>query len=339
MDLERLPDLFGIGDLADRLVAVDDKILAALAPGAASFGPATFQLATSGGKRLRPLLSIVCAAVGDVFDERVVAAAAAVELVQVGALIHDDVLDDASTRRGRPSVNALEGANHAVLAGDYVLARAAELAASISREAAEMFAVAVADVCEGQVRELQDAFDVDRTMDAYFASVRGKTAALFACACRLGAHCGGLSPESAQALARFGDAFGISFQLLDDVLDLIGDHDRIGKPTGNDIAGGVYTLPLLLALQGPEAGELRRLLEDRSTPPAHIVELVLASGSIAATLAAMDRYADAARRAVAHLDQTTIGEGLAAFPHVYSTWALDAYMDARFRELPVTAAG
>ena len=347
LHVEHLADLFGIADLGERLAAVDEKMGHALSQSETSFGPGTLQLAATGGKRLRPLFVVACAAVGDVFDERVVAAAAAVELVQLGALIHDDVLDDAATRRGRPTINALEGPSHAVLAGDYVLARAAELAASVSREVAEVFASTVAKVCEGQVCELRDAYDLRRSVDAYLAAVRGKTAALFASACQLGAQCGRLSPDSARALARFGDAFGTSFQLLDDVLDLIGDPERIGKPTGSDIASGVYTLPLLMALQGPLGDELRQLLAartdgdrgERTADLGRIVELVLASGSIATTLATVDRYADTARRAVSHLDQTTVGTGLAAFPQTYSTWALETFMDPRFRELPVTAAG
>jgi geranylgeranyl pyrophosphate synthase len=309
-------------------------------------------VATNGGKRLRPLLTIVGAGLGDTFDDRVVAAAAAVELVQVGSLVHDDILDRAATRRGRPTINAVEGVDHAVLAGDYILARAAELAASVSGEAAELLAVTLGELCEGQVQEMRDAFDPDRSVDAHLGSIRGKTAALFECSCRLGAHCAGLSEPNTRALARFGHAFGMGFQVLDDLLDLIGDADRLGKPTGNDIASGVYTLPVLAALTGPRGDELRRLLPgaggeddpgdgDTASPTelAGAIELVRDSGSMAVALQAMDRYADDARRAVAHLNQTTIGGGLAAFPRLYTTWALETFMDARYIDTPLTATG
>ncbi|MGH9112403.1 MAG: polyprenyl synthetase family protein, partial [Acidimicrobiales bacterium] len=225
------------------------------------------------------------------------------------------------------------------------------------------------DLCEGQALEMRDAFDPDRSIDAHLASIRGKTAALFACACRLGTHCGDVSPRNATALGRFGEAFGMSFQVLDDMLDLIGDADRLGKPTGIDIESGVYTLPVLTALREPDGARLRELLTNRlaardgdgegdggasgtaaaaspaawspehATDVAQAIDLVRASGSIAVALAAVDRYADDARRSVAHLNQTTIGEGLAAFPRTYVTWALESLMDSRYLEVPLTVLG
>jgi heptaprenyl diphosphate synthase len=349
LSVDELARLFGIPDLPERLAAVDARIAEALGADGALLGEASVRVAANGGKRLRPLLTIVGAALGDRFDPRVVNAAAAVELVQVGSLVHDDILDQADTRRGRPTINAVEGVNHAVLAGDYILARAAELAASVSREAAELIAVTLGELCEGQVRELRDSYDPDRSVDDHLASVRGKTAALFECACRLGAECGGLSDANTAALARYGHAFGMGFQVLDDVLDLIGNDEALGKPTGNDIESGVYTLPVIDALTGPRGRHLRRLLTGplgrdadgpgRAAELARALGLVRESGSVSTALAAMDRYCDDARRAVGHLDQTTIGEGLTTFPRTYTTWALEAFMDTRFLEVPVTAYG
>jgi geranylgeranyl pyrophosphate synthase len=340
-----LARLFGIADLPDRLAAVDARITEALGHDGALLGPASVRVAESGGKRLRPLLTIVAAATGGTFDERVVDAAAAVELVQVGSLVHDDILDDADTRRGRPTINAVEGVNHAVLAGDYILARAAELAAGVSQEAARLLAATLGDLCEGQVLEMRDAYDPGRTVDAHLASVHGKTAALFECACRLGAHCAGLGDEAVAALGRFGQAFGMGFQVLDDVLDLIGDQERLGKPTGNDIASGVYTLPVLAALRGPAGDELLAALGagGNGAPAAEApdleraLDLVRRSGTIAEALAAADRYGDEARRAVHHLDQSTVGEGLGRLPRIYATWALATLMDPRFHHVPLTA--
>jgi heptaprenyl diphosphate synthase len=335
-----LGSLFGIPDLPDRLARVDDRITRALGRDDALLGPAAVRVASSGGKRLRPMLTIVAAATAGVFDDRVIDAAAAVELVQVGSLVHDDILDEATTRRGRPTINAVEGLNHAVLAGDYILARAAELAAGVSREAAQLIATALGDLCEGQMLEMRDVFDAERSRDAYVATVRAKTAALFECACRLGAHCAELAPGNVHALARFGEAFGMGFQVLDDVLDLIGDEERLGKPTGNDIASGVYTLPVIAALQGAAGDELRDAIggPDGCDVP-RAIELVRRSGTLADALGTADRYTDEARRAVAHLNQTTVGEGLGTFPRAYSTWALDTLVDERHLELPSTALG
>ncbi|HEY8525227.1 MAG TPA: polyprenyl synthetase family protein [Acidimicrobiales bacterium] len=343
--------LFGIPDLADRLAAVDDCIARELARDDAVLGPASLRMAATGGKRLRPLLTIVAAALGDRFDERVVAAAAAVELVQVGSLVHDDILDQAATRRGKPTINAVEGLDHAVLAGDYILARAGELAASVSQEAAAALAATLGALCEGQALEMRDAFDPDRAVESHLRSIHGKTAALFACACRMGALAADVSERNTTALARYGEAFGMAFQVLDDVLDLIGDAERLGKPTGIDIASGVYTLPVITALNGPHGAELRRLLPGPSPEPrdgdgasgdgpvARAVALVRDTGCVPVALEAMDRYADEARRAIAHLDQTTIGDGLIAFPRTYMTWALETFMDPRYLEVPLTAIG
>jgi len=357
MSADSLSRLFGLPDLPARLAAVDDRITDVLGHDGALLGPASVRVAQSGGKRLRPLLTIVTAAVGGVFDERVVDAAAAVELVQVGSLVHDDIIDDAATRRGRPTINAVEGVNHAVMAGDYILARAAELAAGVGQTAARLIAVSLGELCEGQVLEMRDAFDTGRTVEAHLASVQGKTAALFECACRLGNHCAGLGDESGEALARFGRAFGMGFQVLDDVLDLIGDEERLGKPTGNDIASGVYTLPVLAALKGPVGDDLRAALAGATegaggapaagalatSAPAPQVEraldLVRSSGTIAEALAAADRYGDEAHRAVEHLNQTTVGEGLGLLPRTYATWALANLMDSRYLHVPLTALG
>jgi geranylgeranyl pyrophosphate synthase len=314
--------------------------VAALEGGGALLAPDALAVAGNAGKRLRPALTIAAAALGGVFDDRVVAAAAAVELVQVGSLVHDDILDGATTRRGRPTINARSGVGRALLAGDYILARAAELAAAVSGEAAAMLAAALGELCEGQVAELGDTFDPARTAEAQLASIRGKTAALFACACSLGAHCGGVAEPNGSALARYGTAFGLGFQVLDDVLDLIGDADRMGKPTGSDLASGVYTLPVIRALAGPDGDDLRRLLADGSPAAvAEALESVRRSGAVADALAVADRYADEARRAVAHLDQTTVGGGLGNFPRTYITWALETFMDRRYQALPLTAPG
>lgn len=340
--LDRLGRMFGIDDIGDRVDAIEDKITTTLGADGALLGPASIRVSSAGGKRLRPLLTIACAAVGEVFDERVIASAAAVELVQAGSLVHDDILDQADSRRGSPTINAMEGVNHAVLAGDYMLARAAELAASVSREAAEVLAKTISELCEGQVLELQDAYNPDREIDAYLRSIRGKTAALFECSCRLGAHCAGLSPENVQALGRFGDAFGMSFQMLDDILDLVADPVRLGKPTGNDVVSGVYTLPVLAGLDSAYGEELRRGMTELSAEDsdglARVLELVRRSGGISDALSAMDGQADRARRAVGHLDQSTVGEGLVAFPDAYNSWALDHFVDESLLDLPVVKA-
>jgi geranylgeranyl pyrophosphate synthase len=143
----------GVPDLHDRLGLVDARITDALSVGNGALAAATLRVAGSGGKRLRPALTVACAHLGDVFDERVVSGAAAVELVQVGSLIHDDIFEEASTRRGVPTINAVEGSKTALLAGDFVLACAGTEAARAGREQAVVLADTIVALCEGQVAE------------------------------------------------------------------------------------------------------------------------------------------------------------------------------------------
>ena len=217
-----------------------------------------------GGKRLRPLLAVAAAAcraghTGPV-DRDVVRGGVSVELVQVGSLYHDDVIDEAVTRRGVESVNSRWGNIRAILSGDFLLARASEIAASIGTEVAGLLAATIATLCEGEVLELNDAYQVDRTEDAYLRSIDGKTAALFSSACRIGAIAGDLPRDEIDLLTGYGRAYGMAFQVVDDVLDVVATDEQLGKPAGHDLVEGVYTLPVIRALKGPDADELRSLL-------------------------------------------------------------------------------
>ncbi len=222
-------------------------------------------LIKAGGKRVRPLFAIASAASGqagatrDGVDDDVVLGGVAVELVHLGSLYHDDVIDEAVTRRTVESVNARWGNLTAILAGDFLLARASEIAASLGTEVAGLLAATIGRLCEGEVGELRSAYDVSRTEDAYYASIRGKTASLFATACRIGAIVGGLDRPAIDALTAFGDGYGMAFQIVDDVLDITATAEQLGKPAGHDLVEGVYTLPVLRALADGD-GELKALL-------------------------------------------------------------------------------
>ena len=172
----------------------------------------------------------------------------AVELVHLGSLYHDDVIDEAETRRGVPSVNARWSNIVAILAGDYLLARASALAASLGAPVAALLAETIGELCRGQVLELQHLFDVDRTEEIYFSAIGGKTAALFATACRIGGMVAEVDGPTLDALTEFGHHLGVCFQIVDDVLDVTGSDASLGKPAGNDLIEGVYTLPVILAL-------------------------------------------------------------------------------------------
>ena len=218
-------------------------------------------LVSAGGKRLRPALALCSAyaakGIGPVADDAITGGIS-VELVHLGSLYHDDVIDEAETRRGVPSVNARWSNLVAILAGDYLLARASSLAASLGADVAALLAATIGELCRGQVLELQHLFDADRSVDAYLSAISGKTASLFGTACRVGGMVSAVDDPTLEALTEFGHHLGMCFQIVDDVLDVTATDEELGKPAGNDILEGVYTLPVIHALA--DSPELRDLL-------------------------------------------------------------------------------
>jgi geranylgeranyl pyrophosphate synthase len=199
---------------------------------------------SAGGKRLRPVLVFLCAA-GE--DERLVAAGAAVELLHMATLVHDDVLDAAELRRGRPTVFAEAGRPAATATGDLLFSRAfAELAATGSEDAVRALSTASSALARGELMQRADAWDGEVSPERYLERCRLKTASLFEASCRLGALFGS-RPDLAPALGSFGEQVGLAFQMLDDVLDVCGPSERTGKPRGTDLLDGTVTLPLILA--------------------------------------------------------------------------------------------
>jgi heptaprenyl diphosphate synthase len=280
-------------------------------------------LIEAGGKRARPLFAIAAAATRDPAlapaSDDVVSGGVAVELVHLGSLYHDDVMDDATTRRTVESVNAKWGNLQAILAGDYLLARASEIAAGLGTEVAGLLAATIARLCEGQVRELRSTYDADRSEAAYFASIDGKTAALFATACRIGALASNQPRARVEALTDFGRAYGMAFQIVDDVLDVTATDEQLGKPSGHDLVEGVYTLPVIRALDagGTDADALRRLLggpldtDQMTTARA----LVRASGQVDSSIATAEDWVDQAAMALAPFEDTEATVALATQAH------------------------
>ena len=272
---------------------------------------------------MRPLLTMASAAVGGVFDSRVVDAAVAVELIQIGSLVHDDLIENATTRRGASTVNHADGTGVAVVTGDLILARAALLAAGLGSDPAEMLSEGLVNMATGQMHELRQAFDVNRTIEQTTEVALAKTGALFACACRLGAWCAGLAPKQRDALTKYGASFGVGFQILDDLLDVIGDPERMGKPIGADLAAGVYTVPTVLALRQRGAKTLARLLKQGSPDAVAEARVRIAkSKAIDECLTAIQHWMGQAEQAARRLPTAPVTAGLAAFPNVYVDWAL-----------------
>ncbi len=256
------------------------------------------------------MLAQVAAELGDQDDSGPIEAGVAVELVHLGSLYHDDVIDEADTRRGVVSVNENWTNTIAILAGDFLLARASEVAAPLGIEAVALIAQTYAKLCEGQVLELQLTNDLDHGPDEYYKVIGGKTASLIRTSARLGAMTGGADQETIEAISDWAWEMGLVFQLADDVLDLVADEAWLGKPSGSDIGEGTFTLPVLYAAEGPDGSEIRDLLEggapyERSDID-RIIELVADGGHIDRVL---DEAADrmrASEKAAARIPESDL---------------------------------
>ena len=305
--------------LGDERQRIEDELLAAVHTSDAHLTELASHLIVAGGKRLRPVLTMVAGAVGDPSVPRdVVRGGVSCELVHLGSLYHDDVMDESPTRRGVETVNARWGNLQAILAGDFLLARASEIAASLGTEVAGLLAQTIASLCEGQIEELRHTYDVHRPLDSYYSSIRGKTASLYGTSARVGGIVAGLDRSAIDALTEYGDAFGMVFQIVDDVLDITSTDDHIGKRAGHDMQVGVYTLPVILTIAaGGDSAE--RLLELLGSPldeaqRVEALDLVRHSGGLAAALDAGAQFVRTAERAVAQLPDCPARVALAAAP-------------------------
>jgi geranylgeranyl pyrophosphate synthase len=226
----------------------------------------------AGGKRLRPLLVLLCA--GADGGERAVRAAAAVELVHMATLVHDDVLDDAPLRRGKPTVAATSGRPRAVAVGDLLFSRAfALLADHGDGRAVSLLAEASVALAEGELAQRQDAYDKDLAEERYLRRCRLKTAKLFQCACLMG--------HDVEALGEFGSEVGLAFQLLDDVLDVSGPPERTGKARGTDLLDGTVTLPLIVASKSDPSIAATDLRALDAVAVEELCERIAATGALA----------------------------------------------------------
>jgi octaprenyl-diphosphate synthase len=245
----------------------------------------------AGGKRLRPLLVLLCA--GEDGGESAVRGATAIELIHMATLVHDDVLDDAPLRRGRPTVAATSGRDRATATGDLLFSRAfALLAEAGERRAIELLSAASVSLARGELAQRQDAYDLAVSEQRYLERCRLKTATLFECSCLLG--------RDEPALGEFGAEIGLAFQLLDDVLDIAGPPERTGKARGTDLLDGTVTLPLILAAEadpGMVDDDLRGL--DAAEAEA-LCDRIEASGALRRVRSrALEMVAEAKRRLTA----------------------------------------
>lgn len=272
-------------------------------------------LVRGGGKRLRPALVLQTARVRDYRPERVIPVAAAVEMIHMATLIHDDVVDGSDLRRGLPTVNAKWGSGVSVLLGDYLFARAfSMLAETGSNEVVQIMADVVFLMSEGELENTVEVFDTERGEEHYLDHIDKKTAVFIGECCRLGGLLGGADQAAVEALHRYGRSIGMAFQIVDDILDFSGSARELGKPPGTDLQSGVITLPVLYALRKePQGSELRELIEARfSDGPTleRAVALVRASGALEESYQVAMAYVDEAQRMLEHLPPGAVRDRL-----------------------------
>lgn len=308
--------------VAEELEQVERILNNTLSPYRSSFGSLVQHLKHYRGKRLRPLLLLLIAkACGKIAPSHHVLAAV-VEMIHTATLVHDDVLDEASTRRHVRTVNAGWGNKTSILFGDLLFTSAFHLSSTIGdARACEWIGEATNRVCAGELRQTMERGNLNLDEDAYFAIIEGKTAALTECCGRLGAFYSGADPETVNRLAGFGRDLGIAFQIADDVLDLIGSEKTTGKTLGTDLTQRKLTLPLIYLfdrLPAAEAEKVRRLLRDEQADLSCVREMLHETGAIEAAQLRAERFAEQASEALSELPRTEAREMLEAITH----WAV-----------------
>lgn len=275
----------------------------------------------SGGKRLRPILMILACRPFVYDQERLVVAAAGVEMLHTASLVHDDTIDRALMRRGQPTLNSVFNSETVILLGDYLFAQSAILATeTMNPRVVAVFAQALGHICDGQLREIFTAHRVEQTREEYELRIFGKTASLFAGAAEMGALLGRADEAQVENLRAFGGEVGMAFQIVDDVLDLRSTSDELGKPVGSDLRQGTLTLPTMLYLENADgaapAGLVRRIFDGDEVSEADFQSVATAiqeSGALDASIEAARGYVERAKDRLAELPDPHTARYLATF--------------------------
>ena len=231
-------------------------------------------LIKAGGKRFRPICTLLSGELGKGNNQKIIDAAVAVELIHLGSLYHDDVIDEAETRRSVQSANVKWNATLSILAGDYLLARSSELAAkTLGLESVKLLASTYAELVEGQTKEVQYQYDTEHTTDDYMKVIEGKTASLIRTSAKLGAMAADCDEKTTEAISKWAWHSGLIFQITDDILDLNSNRETLGKEAGKDILEGTYTLPVLLALSKNKK-KIKGILEDIKNSKTNLSDVI-----------------------------------------------------------------
>jgi len=303
--------------MAEGLARVEAALATAVASEHSFVSEAAGHLMAAGGKRFRPMLALLAAQLGDPDAPEVVQAAVVCELTHLATLYHDDVMDEASVRRGAPSANSRWSNSVAILTGDFLFARASDLLADLGPEAVRIQAQTFERLVTGQLRETVGAKPGEDAVDHYLGVLADKTGSLVATSARFGASFAGADADLVTALTAFGEEVGVAFQLSDDLIDIVSEGGASGKLPGTDLREGIATLPVLFALAGDDPAEAR--LRELVAGPvvdqalhAEALELLRSSASLARATAVLEGYADRARQRLETVPDGPVREALSA---------------------------
>jgi heptaprenyl diphosphate synthase len=290
--------------IAAELREFEHRLAATVAGDLGPMAAAMNHIVRAGGKRLRPALVILAAKLGDAQPDHVYNTAMGIEFIHTATLVHDDLIDDAETRRGMATIHALLGVNPAIIVGDYYFAKGANLTAAIGMPIIDVIiSRAVMTICMGELLQLTSKRDYDQTVEEYYRKIERKTAALLSASCHCGGIIAGLDEQHTNAVERFGHHLGMAFQIADDVLDYTATEEQIGKPVGADLRQGTITLPLMYALRdgalGPRLRELLSRQPVREQDYDAIVALVRGSSAVELAERHAHEFADRARAELA----------------------------------------
>jgi geranylgeranyl pyrophosphate synthase len=276
----------------------------------------------SGGKKIRPTVTLLAGALREGPQGKLVTMATAVELLHIATLIHDDTIDKADTRRGRSTISNIWGSDVAVLLGDYVFATSATYVCDTENlRVVRRFSETIMELAQGELAEYFSTHDWGQSIDEYNQRIYNKTASLFCTAAESGGVLSNASEEECQALNRYGYNLGMAFQIMDDLLDYTGTEEELGKPVGNDLLQGTVTLPVLLfAAQNPDLPAMKRLVDGSQEPEdlSAVVDLVRASSVIDESAAMMEAYKQKALDALTLLPKHRARESLEALTEYVS---------------------
>ena len=257
------------------------------------------------GKRIRPALALLTAKLYKYDSDSLIPMATGVELLHTATLVHDDTIDDSFVRRGIPTVNSLWNGSTAVLVGDYLFAKAAELVSTTGNvRVIRLFAQALMTICNGELSQSFNTYNWRQTRQHYYARIGSKTAALFSLATESGAVLSGAPEPAVQAAKSYGNNLGMAFQIIDDVLDFTGEEEELGKPVGNDLLHGVLTLPTILFIEKhPEDNTLESIFGDKDKRQnlTRAIELICDSPAIEDSYKIADEFCALARQTLEDL--------------------------------------